>query len=155
MGLFDSIKTTNLVTSIFADSFKSVMKEEKLMKKIGELDQNGVFNEEEKDLLKQYRQLQKRIDNVYKRYGCAEAEEKQKPLVDEQEEVFAKLVGMLHADANIPDDLKKMLNEYTSTQEKMKDRMVEKTADLVAKDAGARTKEEKEALRKQIREELK
>ena len=53
-----NLKSTGIVLSAFSDGFKIVKKVE-LMKKIKELDKNGVFNNEEKALIKEYKQIKK------------------------------------------------------------------------------------------------
>ena len=155
MGLFDNIKTTGIVLSAFADGFKTVGKESKLMKKIEELENNGVFNDEEKALIKEYRQIEKKVEKLYKNNSVEEAGEKQKALDEEQEAVFAKLFKLLQEDSNTPEELKKMLTDYVNTKQDMADKMAGKVASLVAEDAGAKTKEDKAALKQQIKEELK
>ena len=155
MGLFDSIKTTGIVLSAFADGFKTVGKENKLMKKIDELNESGAFNEEEKALIKEYKQIEKQVEKLYKNNSVEEAGEKQKALDEKQEKVFSKLFDMLQADSNTPEELKKMLTEYVNMKQSMGDKMAGKVASLVAEDAGAKTKEEKAALKEEIGKEMK
>ena len=155
MGLFDGIKTTGLVLSIFSDALKSTMKESKLMDKIDELNAKGGFTDEEKALIKEYKQIEKKKERLYETSSHEEASEKQKALDDQQEEVFAKLFKLLNEDAKVPDELKTMLKEYSDMHAKMEDKVADKVVDLVAKDAGAKTKEEKAALKQQVKEDLK